>query len=286
VIIPPDGPEFAFVYNLNFGNHPQGDVSGGKYYDTNENGQWDEGEPWLEGWEITYYGSSIFTGADGMFMLTLDPGSYDFAEVQGANGWVQTGNTVDQSTTTGGATVSLTGFTYTVVIPNDQPSTVEGLYFGNVCKIAPGGRTPGFWQNNNGQELLAANADEWLAALRDLNLVDEQGNAFDPNTPEGVANWILSDAGQNMAWKLSSFVAADTLNVLAGFTDPTVYADGYTVGYWIDYGNQLLGLYPLTPPGAEGRAEQTYVKDILDKVANNYSFVQPAPGTACGDPYP
>lgn len=282
VDIDPEG--VTFVDGLDFGNYPQGDVSGGKYYDTNENGQWDEGEPWLENWEITYDSSSVLTDADGMFMVTLDPGSYDFAEVQGANGWMQTGNTVDQSITSGGASVSLSGFTYTVMIPNDQPSTVDDLYFGNVCKIAPGGRTPGFWQNNNGQALLAAHP-EWLAELRSLNLVDEQGNNFDPYTPEDVANWILSDAGQNMAWKLSSFVAADTLNVLAGFTDPTVYAYGETVGYWIDYGNTLLGLYPLTPPGADGRTEQTYVKDILDKVANNYSFVQPAPGTACGDPY-
>jgi hypothetical protein len=289
VIIPPDGPEFAYVYDLNFGNYPQGEISGGKYYDTNENGQWDEGEPWLEGWEITYDGSSLFTGADGHFMVILDPGTYVFAEVPGSNGWVQTGNTVDQSSVTYGGSVdplvTLADFAYTVIVPNDMPSWIDGLYFGNVCKIAPGGRTPGFWQNNNGQELLAAHP-EWLAVLRDLNLVDEDGNDFDPYTAEDVANWILSDAGQNMAWKLSSFVAADTLNVLAGFTDPTVYANGQTVGYWIDYGNELLGLYPLTPAGAEGRAEQTYVKDILDKVANGLSFVQPAPGTACGDPYP
>jgi hypothetical protein len=285
----------TFVDGLDFGNYPQGDISGGKYYDANENGQYDDGEEWLDGWEIAYDSSSVFTGPNGQFSVTVDPGTYAFAEVQGWNdgnpdpnktsGWVQTGNTADQSTTSGGATVSLANFIYTVGIPNTQPSTADGLYFGNVCKIAPGGRTPGFWQNNNGQELLAAHP-EWLEVLRDLNLVDEQGNAFDPFTPEEVANWILSDAGQNMAWKLSSFVAADTLNVLAGFTDPTVYADGQTVGYWINYGNDLLGLYPLTPPGAEGRAEQTYVKDILDKVANQYSFVQPAPGTACGVPYP
>jgi hypothetical protein len=286
VVIPPDGAEFASVFMLNFGNTPRGELSGGKYYDSNENGQHDAGEPWLEGWEITYDSSSVYTDASGMFAVTVEPGSYDFAEVLGANGWMQTGNLVDQSTTTGGATVDLASYIYTVNVPNDQPSTVDGLYFGNVCKVTPGGRTPGFWQNNNGQELLAANLG-WLADLRALNLVDELGNDFDPYTPEDVANWILSDAGQNMAWKLSSFVAADTLNVLAGFTDPSVYAYGETVGYWIDYGNTLLGLDPLTPPGDEpNRSQQAYVKNILDQVANNYSFVQPAPGTACGVPYP
>jgi hypothetical protein len=35
--------------------------------------------------------------------------------------WLQTGNTVDQSVATGGATVSLSNFVYTVVLsPSDQ----------------------------------------------------------------------------------------------------------------------------------------------------------------------
>lgn len=49
--------------------------------------------------------------------------------------WLQTGNTVDQSVATGGATVSLSNFAYTVALPNDRVSTVDGLYFGNVCKF-------------------------------------------------------------------------------------------------------------------------------------------------------
>jgi hypothetical protein len=172
-------------------------------------------------------------------------------------------------------------------VPFTQPSTVDGLYFGNVCKWAPGGRTPGFWQNNNGQALI--DQDD-LAALRALNLVDESGAAFDPLTKEEVADWILSGAGQNMAWKLSSFVAANTLNVRHGFTDPGVfvpYDGGYvTVGDLLDIANNLLAQYPYTPSGAGGRAEQEAVKNILDDVANGLGFVQPAPGTACGDPYP
>jgi hypothetical protein len=295
VVVAMDG--IASADMLNFGNVPECDISGGKYYDTDENGQYDDGEPWLEGWEITYDGASVFTGADGTFMLTVDPGSYTFAEVQGHNdgidGWFQTGNTVDQTVTTGGAQVSLFNFVYMIDVPIDQPSSVDGLYFGNVCRIAPGGRTPGFWQNNNGQELIDE-AD--LEALRDLNLVDEDGNDFDPWTPEDVGNWILSDAGQNMAWKLSSFVAAVTLNTLNAFegadpiTDPDVlvpYDGGWvTVGELLVIADDLLGQYPLTPPDAAGRAEQTVVKNILDGVANNHNFIQPPPGDGCGDPYP
>ena len=288
VIIPPDGAEFASVFFLNFGNTPRGELSGGKYYDANENGQWDSGEVWLEGWKIDWEGEQVVTGTDGMFSISdVKPGDYTFTEVQGANGWMQTGNTVNQSTTSGGASVSLASFVYSVNVPNDQPSTVDGLYFGNVCKIDPGGRTPGFWQNNNGQALINE-AD--LTELRLLNLVDEVGTAFDPTTKEQVRDWILADAGQNMAWKLSSFVAANTLNVNHGFTDQDVfvpYIGGFvTVDELLVIADGLLETDPLTPPGADGRAEQTAVKDILDGVANGLSFVQPSPGTACGNPYP
>jgi hypothetical protein len=161
VEIPVSAAYFSWVNNLNFGNIPQGDVSGGKYYDSNANGQWDEGEEWLEGWEILYDGSSVFTGADGMFALTLDPATYDFAEVPGIDGWLQTGNTVNQSVIEDGdATVDLEDFVYTVFLPNDEPSSVSGLYFGNVCTAEAGFGTKGYWHNKNGlAELTEADRD-------------------------------------------------------------------------------------------------------------------------------
>ena len=54
----------------------------------------------------------------------------------------------------------------------------------------------------------------------------------------------------------------------------------------MEYGDYLLGMDGYTPEGDPNRAEQTDVKDILDEVANNYSFVQPAPGDMCENPYP
>jgi hypothetical protein len=47
-------------------------------------------------------------------------------------GWAQTGNTVDQSVSAGGASVGLASFTYTVTVPNDAVSAVSNLLFGNV----------------------------------------------------------------------------------------------------------------------------------------------------------
>jgi hypothetical protein len=117
-------------------------LSGKKYYDTNRNGQLDPGEEGLAGWtiEITCNGVtvSVVTDASGDFTYTTAPTSPSsgsttctVSEVQQA-GWTQTGNTVDQTTTSGGATVVLVNFVYTVTLPNDRVSAVAGLNFGNV----------------------------------------------------------------------------------------------------------------------------------------------------------
>lgn len=118
-------------------------LSGKKYYDTNRNGQLDPGEAGLAGWTIEISCSdgvsvSLTTDANGEFSYTTAPASPSSGtttctvqEVQQA-GWTQTGNTVDQTTTSGGASVVLANFVYTVTLPNDRVSAVAGLNFGNV----------------------------------------------------------------------------------------------------------------------------------------------------------
>jgi hypothetical protein len=127
----------------------QAHLSGTKYRDTNTSGQLESGEGGLAGWQITISCSdgtnaTTVTGPDGAwsFATTLHspaPGTTtcEVKEVQQPElGWSQTGNTVDQSQPTGGATVELIDTPeekfYRVTIPNDAASTVERLNFGNV----------------------------------------------------------------------------------------------------------------------------------------------------------
>jgi hypothetical protein len=119
-------------------------LSGRKYDDSlPTNGQLDPGEAGLEGWQINIScsdgtGGSTQTGIDGTwsFATTLHPpeaGTTDceVSEVQKA-GYVQSGNAVDQSTSSGGATVQLTNeMTYVVTIPRNAASSADGLHFGN-----------------------------------------------------------------------------------------------------------------------------------------------------------
>lgn len=126
----------------------QAHLSGMKYEDLNRDGDFDAGEPGLEGWQITI---SCTDGSNGM-ATTGATGTWTFAtqlhdpvsgttectvsEVQQA-GFIQTGNTVDQSTPSANASVMLFELVYTVTIPNDAASTVDGLHFGNI--FDPGG---------------------------------------------------------------------------------------------------------------------------------------------------
>lgn len=149
IVITVDG--IAVISGLNFGNIPLSDLSGGKYYDLNMNGQWDVGEEGINGWPIGYDGKFVVTSGGGIFDLpAVEPGTYVFAEVPGSDGWVQTGNTVNQTTVAGDATVNLANFVYTVELGYAEPSTVDGLYFGNVCKAAVNFGTKGYWHNKNG----------------------------------------------------------------------------------------------------------------------------------------
>ena len=130
----------------------QAHLSGTKYEDLNRNGVRDDNEPGIEGWQITI-------SCDGMVPITVETmgpnGAWSFAtplhspeagtttcqvsEVLRASEdpqfeSVQTGNLENQSTWSDGANVQLIDMNYTVTIPNDKVSTVDGLHFGNILE--------------------------------------------------------------------------------------------------------------------------------------------------------
>jgi len=73
----------------------EGDISGHKFRDSNGNGQWDENEPPIEGWNIRLLNDgqvveSVYTDDDGVYSFTgLRPGAYIIEEEQRPE-WEQT----------------------------------------------------------------------------------------------------------------------------------------------------------------------------------------------------
>lgn len=161
-------------------------LSGTKYKDANRNGQLDPGEVGLAGWtiNITCNGvtTTVTTDASGEFTYTspsTSPSSGSttctVSEVQ-QSGWTQTGNTVDQTTTSGGATVVLAGFVYTVTLPNDRVSAVAGLNFGNIGDQPPECPPATFGTGADGRNYLTVTVQDADTGLADIT-VTYDGNA-------------------------------------------------------------------------------------------------------------
>lgn len=76
---------------VDFGNVPDdGGITGKKFSDLNGNGQYDDGEPGLQGWTIRLdNGSTATTDENGSYTFTVPPGDYVVSEDQQSN-WTQT----------------------------------------------------------------------------------------------------------------------------------------------------------------------------------------------------
>ncbi|MDP9492025.1 MAG: hypothetical protein M3P42_07495 [Actinomycetota bacterium] len=200
-------------------------LSGTKYLDENKNGQRDAGEPGLKDWSVTISGTdgtnvSVTTNGAGDWSYTTgtttpSPGTttYTVSEVQ-QSGWLQTGNTVDQSTAMGGASVALVAFTYTVTMPNDAISAVEQLNFGNVRDGPPVCPPPTFGTNAQGvpyMQLTVQDSDSGLASIEvtyTKNItVDIAGFFFGTTSPVVVTGTAIDP----LAHIGLTFIATDLL---------------------------------------------------------------------------
>jgi hypothetical protein len=297
-VSPSDCKYDAFKVQAGGGVKPFGVVSGMKYYDANTNGQWDSGEPGISGWLIDFtdgVSGTLTTDSSGMFSVTLNPAKYTFAERVAGSPWMQTGNLVDQSLTTGGATVTLNvDKSYTVELVDN--STASGLYFGNVCLGAGGGHTLGFWSNKNGQKIM--NSDPSVFAfLSSLNLRKADGTNFDPPDYSTFRTWLLNASATNMAYMLSAQLAAMELNVRYRFVNGNalIYAPGTnranangfaTVNDVMAEANTELGVHGTAYSGDAWRSYQEALKTALDNANNNLTFVQPGPSSCPAPVFP
>jgi hypothetical protein len=244
---------------------PPGEITACKFYDSNADGS-DEGESPLSGWPMT------IDPVDGADQPAIQP-----TEEDGCVTWT---NLEEGSYTVTEGTPNETNWFHSTEI---SLSAVLGetVQFGNYCTVSSGGKTPGFWQNKNGQAKIDGND---LQALRDRCLVKADGSAFDPGSKDDVKNWILADA-VNMAYKLSSHLAAMVLNLGEGFVNGNSFdlCSDQTVNALVTEANNALCDDGYTPAGDEPhRSEQEALKNCLDALNNNGPVV---PSTPAACPY-
>lgn len=251
-----------------------------KFYDKNANGRYDAGDRVIPGWPMTVgragstTTSTRLTNAYGWVRWSsLAPGAgYRVSEATPVEAnWVQSAP-VDGN---GNPINPVTGVKLIA-------GSTRVVKFGNYCLTPSGGRTPGFWSNRNGARKLLDEidgAEEELALLRGLNLVNANGLPFDPRTVKELQAWINRTDATNMAAKLSSHLAAMVLNREAGFVDGsrTYLPFGGTINELITLANESLARDPFTPPGDEERAIQEQLKNHLDALNNGAAAVASKP---------
>jgi len=244
-----------------------------KFYDSNANGEWDEGEFPIEGWKVLIEdGISLIRFTPVCVTLeATDPGTltplYNVFEFSANEpSWIAT---------TPQAFTDLELF----------PGTTTTVEFGNVCVGPGGGHTLGFWSNRNG---LALFGNDDLALMVALNLRHPNGGHFDPGSYSAFRIWLLRANADNMAYMLSAQLAAMELNVLNGKVNGTalIYAPGTnsanllgfaSVGAVMAEANTELGTNGLVLSGSPFRDYQEALKNALDNANNNLNFVQSEP---------
>jgi hypothetical protein len=162
---------------------------------------------------------------------------------------------------------------------------------GFICHVDLG-RGLGFWANKNGKAILAANDTAWRDALNMLNLVNEDGSAYD--VPAGDFNdahadfraWILGANARNMAYMLSAQMAALVLNLefgpMSAFEDlhVTWMGNKVPVSGPINDANALLASHPVAMPGTQERDDEEALKDLFDAINSGCKPVcEPQGGT-------
>lgn len=244
-----------------------------KFYDANANGINDDGQL-ITGWK-TQIKDHIDYIRDTPVDITVALDDYtvtEFAPIE-AN-WKQT-----------------TPNPVMVSLANDgDDETVE---FGNLCTGAGGGKTLGFWSNNNGQAKLndvdPPGTPSELAMLSSLNLRNNAlPNNFDPANYTTFRSWLLNANATNMAYMLSAQLAAMELNVEGGLVngEALIYAPGTQSANDLGYAkvsdvmaeaNTSLGTNGNTTAASATRTYQEALKNALDKANNNLNFVQSSP---------
>lgn len=246
-----------------------------KFYDANINGVQDVGEPALLGWTMTLESASkSFSStkpSTATFNSLLPASDYSVREATPVqSNWVQT----SPRDASNNPVNPLTGIHVTA-------GYTTRVTFGNYCTKPSGGRTPGFWSNQNGLNTLmdGGTLAPEFNLLANLNLRDANGLNFDPVTYPQFRTWLLGSTATNMAYKLSSHLAVMRLNVEAGFVNGNrIYAPfGGTINQLMTLANNSLLSDPLTLTGNPERAYQEQLKNYLDALNNGAAVVSPRP---------
>lgn len=262
---PSGTPLFVGFQFFQIGDGTPGSVSGVVFRDANQDGDRDAGEPGLSGFTVKL----VNTGTSTVMATTTTNanGEYVFSPVgfDNCSVMLEFMSSMYQATTPVDVALSNCGC--------GQQSVNFGLYNQITTCI---GRTPGFWQNNNGTAIIV-NSGLWDELVA-LNLVNANGSAYDPSGSVAEwRNWLKNRNAVNMSYQLAAHLAAMQLNVLSGSVSGNCWAQTgsgpMNILALISAANEALGLDPYTPVGDPNRVTQEMLKNALDAANNNQNWL-------------
>ncbi len=219
-------------------------------------------------------GTNIFPSGSGSVSVSASGGSAPYSYL-----WSPGGATTSSIT-------NLSPGTYCVVVTDANGCSASRCYEVTMCLGAGGGKTLGFWSNNNGQALVNA---AMITQLNILSLRNANGSDFDmlgtmTQNKKALKNWLLAASATNMSYMLSAQLAAMKMNVMAGFVNGSafIYAPGTnsanslglaSVNAVMNEANAILLTNGVILSGNPLRARAEAVKIALDKGNNNLNFL-------------
>lgn len=208
---------------------PSAGVCGFVWYDTNNNGVQDAGEPVIEGAVVTLGQKSTATNEFGFYYFPIGPGTYDIA-VQIPPGYQPSPSNVggDDARDSDGVSDNVGNSVASVTLAEDEGFDT-GTDFGfRVTPVAqPGTGTPGYWKNHpeawpvdtitvGGVDYTKAEAIAWLENVGK----DKTTTMFSSLVPAKL-NVLV---GNNSSCVASTIVAADEWMSISGPVGSGVHA--------------------------------------------------------------
>lgn len=175
--------------------------------------------------------------------------------------------------------VSISKDSNSVTLTTDTSSCTGGpTGQGGDCNQLTGALTLGYYSNKNGQRTITTSgAANDLAMLTGLNLVDANGNPFDPTSAAALKTWLLNATAQNMSYMLSAQLATLELNIAHNVVtagDQVCEANNETIGDIANDANTYLSTNTFVLGGNPERPAGDSLETLIDEINNNLVSVQ------------